>query len=541
MNTRRLQIAVIGSGFAGSLMAMIARRLGFSTILLERGRHPRFVIGESSTPLANLLLEEIATEHDLPLVKPLCKWGPWQKQLPHLGCGLKRGFTFYQHELGQTFRPDPERRRQLLVGANPHEAVADTHWYRPDFDQFLVEHARDLGVEYLDEAQLELSGSAGPTTVLVATRHGRCQEIQADFLIDASGPRGFCHRALGLAEKPFADFPATQALFAHFADVGPLPDCFLAPGDTPPFPPEQAAVHHVFPGGWIWVLKFNNGLTSAGVAASDPVAEALDLRAGEAAWRRLLDRLPSLQRMFAGAGATLPFVYQPRVAYHAAQVTGQSWAMLPSAAGVVDPLLSTGFPLTLLGIKRLATILREHWERPAWLAQLGEYADLTHLELETTARLVGALYATMDRFELFRDLSLLYFAAASYSETARRLGQSHLADSFLLCRHPEFSRQLRSFCGRVREPISDHEIAGLRRDIRQAIAPFDVAGVTDAARDPWYPCLTSDLYRHGHKLRASADQITAMLDRTGFHDVPALPRGAANDAASSAVLPIVLP
>jgi len=31
---------VVGSGFAGSLMAMIARRLGFSTALIERGRHP---------------------------------------------------------------------------------------------------------------------------------------------------------------------------------------------------------------------------------------------------------------------------------------------------------------------------------------------------------------------------------------------------------------------------------------------------------------------------------------------------------------------
>ena len=53
-------IAVIGSGFGGSLIAMIARQLGRSVILIERGRHPRFAIGESSTPLANLLLEEIA-------------------------------------------------------------------------------------------------------------------------------------------------------------------------------------------------------------------------------------------------------------------------------------------------------------------------------------------------------------------------------------------------------------------------------------------------------------------------------------------------
>jgi FADH2 O2-dependent halogenase len=145
MNPRHFQVVVVGSGFAGSLIAMIAHRLGLSTALVERGRHPRFVIGESSTPLANLLLEELANDYDLPFVRPLCKWGSWQEKTSHLACGLKRGFTFYHHELGQPFRPDPERQRQLLVGASPREQVADTHWYRPDFDHYLVQQAQTLG------------------------------------------------------------------------------------------------------------------------------------------------------------------------------------------------------------------------------------------------------------------------------------------------------------------------------------------------------------------------------------------------------------
>ena len=43
-------LAIVGSGFAGSLMAMIARRIGLSVVMVERGKHPRIVIGESSTP-----------------------------------------------------------------------------------------------------------------------------------------------------------------------------------------------------------------------------------------------------------------------------------------------------------------------------------------------------------------------------------------------------------------------------------------------------------------------------------------------------------
>ena len=78
-------LAIIGSGFAGSLMAMIARRLGRSVVLLERGTHPRFAIGESSTPLANLLIEELARRYDLPRLAPLSKWGSWQKAYPEIG------------------------------------------------------------------------------------------------------------------------------------------------------------------------------------------------------------------------------------------------------------------------------------------------------------------------------------------------------------------------------------------------------------------------------------------------------------------------
>ena len=108
-------LAILGGGFGGSLLALIARQLGRSVVLLERDRHPRFAIGESSTPLTNLLLEEIARRHDLPELLPLTKWGAWQSAHPKVGCGLKRGFTFYHHEFGQPFRDDAAHRRQLLV------------------------------------------------------------------------------------------------------------------------------------------------------------------------------------------------------------------------------------------------------------------------------------------------------------------------------------------------------------------------------------------------------------------------------------------
>ena len=121
-----------------------------------------------------------------------------------------------------------------------------------------------------------------------------------------------------------------------------------------------------------------------------------------------------------------------------------NWAMLPSAGGFVDPLLSTGFPLTLLGVARLAYIIEKDWDTSQLPARLERYAAATEAELLAAARLIAALYANMHDFPVFSALSLLYFTAVSYTETARRLGKPHLAGAFLMHDHPVFGVAMRS-------------------------------------------------------------------------------------------------
>ena len=194
-------IAVVGSGFAGSLLAMIARRLGRSVVLIEKGVHPRVVIGESSTPLSNLLLENLTTRYDLPALTPLAKWGTWQRTYPHVACGLKRGFTFHHHVLGASGPADPERQDQLLVAASPRDEIGDTHWYRADFDHLLVQEADKLGVTYVDQVQLDRITDDGNGVRLAGKRNGNAVEFHARFVVDCTGPRGFLHRALGFFRR----------------------------------------------------------------------------------------------------------------------------------------------------------------------------------------------------------------------------------------------------------------------------------------------------------------------------------------------------
>ena len=513
-------IAIVGSGFGGSLLAMIARRAGRSVLLLEKAIHPRFAIGESSTPLANLLLEELAERFDLPRLKPLTKWGTWQRAHPELACGLKRGFSFYHHSLGGSRPRAFDREQQLLVAASPSDEVSDTHWYRADVDHFFVRQAVAMGVDYLDQVQLTSMTESNDSVALDGERLGGPVSFRCRFLVDATGPRGFVSRARGIEEAEFADFAQTQAIYTHFRGV----KRFLPGGSTEsaPFPVDDAALHHIFNGGWIWVLRFNNGVTSAGVAASRSVADRLRFHEGARAWPRLLEHLPAVREQFADAKAERPFVHVPRLSYLAETIAGRRWAMLPSAAAFVDPLLSTGFPLTLLGVERLGEIITNDWDTPAFVRRLQTYAAETGDEARAAAQLISTLYAVMGNFRLFRSVSFLYFAAASFAETARRLGRPERAPGFLLCEHPDFWPVCAQLCDRARRVSTEADARDLEAAILNAIEPFNIAGLGVADRRNWFPADTEDLLRGAGKLGATPEEIHRLIARCGLSSAPAL-------------------
>ena len=165
---------------------------------------------------------------------------------------------------------------------------------------------------------------------------------------------------------------------------------------------------------------------------------------------------------------------------------------------------------------RLAQILEGHWGRPSIDGALDEYARQTADELEATARLVAALYARMNHFETFTQLTLLYFAAASFAESARRLGRPELAGSFLFCRDARFAPLLFDCCRMAHDPSSPENTRKLRQQVRLAIQPIDVAGLSDLTRNNWFPAQTSDLLESCHKLGSTKGEISEMFMKCGL-------------------------
>lgn len=526
-------IAIVGSGFGGSILAMIARRLGLSVVLLERGRHPRFAIGESASPLAGILIEQLADRYDLPRVRPLSAFGTWRRTYPEIGCGLKRGFTYFKHEAGQRYRVAPGRANQLLVAASPNDELSDTHWLRADVDHFLQREAAALGAEYLDEVALDaMRAGADGSWQLTGARKGTPVSVRARFVVDASGPGGFISKALGIEHVGFEDYPATHALFSHFTGVtrcDDLPDfCTREPGTQAPkhvstqapYPPDDAALHHVFDEGWMWVLRFGNGVTSAGIAVTDRLAADLRIADGEPAWRRFLDRYPSIAAQFSEATAIREFTWMPRMAWRAREAAGPGWAMLPSAAGFVDPLFSTGIPLTLLGIERLAAQLpalidqsriTNHQPITDHQSQItNDYAALTLSDLDHTAAFVAGCYAAFPRFDRFTAYSMIYFVAASYSEMARRVAAPSPPRRFLCADHPTLGPAVKWGRESFREDSAAYADA-----VRDAVEPLNIAGLCDASKANWYGVDLQDTIRGAARLGVSEAAVLKMLELSG--------------------------
>jgi FADH2 O2-dependent halogenase len=117
---------------------------------------------------------------------------------------------------------------------------------------------------------------------------------------------------------------------------------------------------------------------------------------------------------------------------------------------------------------------------------------------------------------MFKRLTLLYFAAASFSETVRRLGRPSLAPGFLLGAHPDFGPELIA-CARAASARPRGAARGeLEARIDRAIAPFDAAGLADRGRRDWYPVLAEDVLASAAKLGATPDEVRRLLERTGL-------------------------
>lgn len=524
--TPRCAVAIIGSGFAGSLLARVLAALAYDVVLLERGTHPRFAIGESSTPLANLSLERLARRYGLTDCFQLAAHGRWLAHYPDVSRGLKRGFTFYRHHPGHAFANRGVDSERLLVAASPNDAVADSHWLRADVDHHFVRAAIAAGVDYRDRVELETASFHARGVRLAGRRDEASFDLEADFVIDASGAGGFLARQLSIPSGLGGTKTRSALVFSHFSGVRLMPE--VVPGlPAGPYPDDWAAVHHLIDEGWMYALRFDHGVTSAGFALS-PRGLA-DLGAGpapdaEVLWRTLLDRYPTLGAAFGGATPLMPLTFRSRIQHRLTRAAGERWALLPHAYAFVDPLFSTGIAWSLRAIERLALCFEQdgkEWHLPT-PDRMDRYARALRIEADQIDRLVAGAYDAMAHFDLFAAHAMIYFAIVAFAETHQRLvrreaeatawsGFLGVGDPVLeQLPHQGFQR-LRRITGGRGAPGTAGQRSAFASWVARVIASRNIGGFADPARHHLYP-LDLDLLVDRHALLGlSRDDLIAAL------------------------------
>ena len=270
-------------------------------------------------------------------------------------------------------------------------------------------------------------------------------EVAAAFLIDATGPGGALTRAFGVPTDPDDLLTNSWSVYSHFEDVARFEDCYRSSGgdaDAHPYRCDDAALHHVLADGWVFVLRFNNDLVSAGPVLDGTRRRLHEDVTPEAEWEAVRRRYPSVAAQFAAARSVRPFVRTGRLQRRARRAVGPGWALLPHAAYFLDPLYSGGNAHTLLGVERLGRLVRDHWGRPALDAGLADYERVLFREVAFLDRLIHGSYQTFGRFDLLAPYTMYYFAGAIHSEGRRRRGEAGPGDEFLFSHDPAFRAAL---------------------------------------------------------------------------------------------------
>jgi FADH2 O2-dependent halogenase len=393
-------------------------------------------------------------------------------------------------------------------------------------DHHFVRAAVAAGVEFRDRVELTGAVIDASGVRLTGQHDGASLDLRVQFVIDASGPGGFLARQLSIPSGLQRTQTRSALVFSHFTGVAPMTD--VVPGlPQGPYPDDWAAVHHLIDGGWMYALRFDHGVTSAGFALSPRGlgdVSASTRPDADVLWRLLLDRYPTIDAAFGGATPLMPLAFRSRIQHRLTRAAGERWALLPHAYAFVDPLFSTGIAWGLRAIERLALCF-EHGTRGSCLPnadELGRYAQLLSAEANQIDRLVAGAYDAMAHFDLFAAQAMIYFTAVSFAEVHQRLvhrdsetaawsGFLGIGDALLEPLPRESHRRLRRITGGCGDPGTVGQRRAFAAWAAEAIASRNTGGFADPAAHHLYPVDVDLLVDRHALLGLSRDELVSAL------------------------------
>ncbi|PJB66616.1 MAG: NAD(P)/FAD-dependent oxidoreductase [Anaerolineae bacterium CG_4_9_14_3_um_filter_57_17] len=409
MPNQKYDVAIIGSGIGGSTLAAILARQGLSVLVFEGGAHPKFAVGESMILETSEMMRALAEFYDVPELAYFSS----ENYFKYAGFshGVKRHFAFVHHEMGE-----PQNLRHSLQAVIPKEPYGhEMHLYRQDTDYFLTSLAISYGATVLQNtfvADVDIQ----PDGVSITTKSG--QIYQAQYLVDAGGFRSLVADKLGWRHHNLQT--QTRSIFTHMIDVPCYNDVSVSPKEFDvPFRWSEGTLHHIFKGGWLWIIPFNNHadstnpLCSVGLQLDPRIHPARPDLTPEAEFNEFISQFPKMKEQLQNAKAVRGWVRAERLQFSSHHVVGERFALLGHAAGFIDPLYSKGLYVTHISVMLLADLLLK-------AKATGDYSAESFQPLEQTTlnyvamhdRLVANSIKSWSHYELWRVYAVQWLLGA---------------------------------------------------------------------------------------------------------------------------------
>lgn len=393
-------VAILGSGISGSLLATILARRGVRAVMIDAASHPKFAIGESTVGHTSGMLELLGMQFDIPEFLQLSTFMGARKHVAS-AIGIKRGFAFIHHDKARPF--DLDYSNQLVISPILHGPEA--HWYRQDIDAYVAHIAVRYGADLKQQLRIRDIQLGQDLVTLVSDRDER---ITCRYLVDAAGPGSPLARMLSLRDTPTRCKTHSRSIFTHMIGVKPFDDVLVGAERKPsPVPWNQCTLHHIFDGGWLWVIPFNNHKWSTNPLCSvglqlDPRRWPVPDVAPEQEFREWLRENPVVERQFTQARAVREWVSVPRLQYSSKRTIGHRYCLLGHAAGFIDPLFSRGLAGTMMSIHSLATRLLKALRQDSFeLEQFEPFEQLQQGLVNHNDQLVNSAFISFRDFELW--------------------------------------------------------------------------------------------------------------------------------------------
>ena len=376
MNTHNsYDTIVIGGGPAGSTVATLVAEQGHRVLLLERESEPTFKIGESLIPATYWTFKRLGM-----LEKLRASHFPQKYSVQFYSRSGKASTPFY------------------FFQTNPHESAVTWQVLRSEFDEMLLENAREKGVEICRGTGVREVLFEGDRATGVVTQRidGTRETLHATVIVDSTGQRSLIGQQLNL--NTIEPNLKMASLFTHYE--GGHRDEGIDEGAT-------LILHTEEKDSWFWSIPLPYNRTSIGVVGElDYLLQNRRDADGKLNAQKIfteeLAKCAPLKRRLEGAKQLLPIQTTKDFSYRASRIAGNNWVLIGDAFGFLDPVYSTGLFLALKSGEMAADVIIEAFRKNDFSeAQLGSFGPAFVKGMEAFRKLVYAFYTKEFSFARF--------------------------------------------------------------------------------------------------------------------------------------------